>query len=281
MRTNQCGDADSWFQMFFQERFDEVPVLVSTVNTWNGGHSAGTWHHNISAVGAQISMVEDERDDLHTTEDLGYIAMTPGSGELGSVRWVAGRSNREVTHEWFTFNFPQNFEAVPAIVADFQTQYGGDSSQVRISGINVGQCRPRLHESCRYVGPHTTEVLGYLAMSSGGVLGGRVGGGGFVNQGTHLSPVTDFGRRVSFGDAQIDVTKNGKLIGLTFEVSNDNFQTVLQAINITPDDGSQSYNATRLSRGPLPPRTDRSVTDDPDVTLASQLRSRRDWVSHH
>ena len=63
--------------MLFRERFDETPVMVSTVTTWNGGDATGTWHHDISPVGALISMVEDQRDDTHTTEDLGYIAMTP------------------------------------------------------------------------------------------------------------------------------------------------------------------------------------------------------------
>ena len=68
--------------MFFRERFDETPVMVSTVTTWNGGDATGTWHHDISPVGALISMVEDQRDDTHTTEDL-HIAMTPGSGQFG------------------------------------------------------------------------------------------------------------------------------------------------------------------------------------------------------
>ena len=211
-------------------------------------------------------MVEDERDDLHTTEDIGYIAMTPGSGELGGVRWSAGRSNREVDHEWFTFNFAENFGAAPAIVADFQTQYGGDSSQIRIGGVNVGQFNARVHESCRYDGPHTTEVVGYLAMTSGGSIGGRVGGR-IRQPGDPCLSITDFGRRVSFGNAQIDVTKNGKLIGVTYEVSNDNFQTVLQAINITPDDGNQTYNATQAfpQARYLRVRTV-LVTDDPDTS---------------
>ena len=139
--------------MFFRERFDETPVMVSTVTTWNGGDATGTWHHDISPVGALISMVEDQRDDTHTTEDLGYIAMTPGSGQFGDVRWVSARSNREITHEWFTFGFPENFEAVPAIVADFQTQYGGDSSQVRVSGTNVAQFNVRVHELRQYDDP--------------------------------------------------------------------------------------------------------------------------------
>ncbi|MEE2789480.1 MAG: hypothetical protein VX589_19230 [Myxococcota bacterium] len=267
VRTNQCGDADSWHQMFFQERFAETPVLVSTVNTWNGGDAVGTWHHDISPVGALISMVEDGRTDTHTTEDIGYIAMTPGSGDFGDVQWVAARSNREVDHGWFTFDFPQNFDAPPAIVADFQTQYGGDSSQVRISGANVGQFNARVHESCQYDGPHTTEVVGYLAMTSGGSLGARVGGGGYANQGTHVSAITDFGRRVTFGDAQIHVTKNGKQVGITIEVSNDNFQTVLQAANINPNDGEGTYGATQAFPQARYIRV-RTIllTDDPDVT---------------
>ena len=223
--TNVCGPAERWHPLLFSDRFDEVPVIASTINTWNGGNSAGTWHHNVSENGCQISMVEDERDDLHTTEDIGYIAMSPGSGTLGGVKWAVLRTAREVNHEWFTFNFPQAFDATPMVIASFQTQYGGDSSGLRISGLNVAQVRTRVYESCVYGGAggsHTTEVIGAMAFESGRSLGARVGGGGFSNQGSHTSATTDFGRRVTFGSAVIDVTLNGQQVGIHLR-----FQTII------------------------------------------------------
>ena len=268
--SNVCGDADTWDEISFIGRFDDVPVLASTINTWNGGNAAGTWHNNVSRVGAQVSMVEDERDDGHTTETIGYVAIGTGSGTIGDVKWAAARTNREVNHEWFDFDFPENFDGAPALIVDFQSQYGGDSAQMRISGLNAAGFSTRIHESCTYGGSngtHTTEVVGYMAFESGESIGGRVGGGGYTLEGNHVSEITDFGRRVIFGRSLIDVTLNQKQVGLIFEVSNDNFQTVEGQVAVTPNDGQAEYAATQnLPEARYLRVTTILRTDDPDVT---------------
>lgn len=244
VRTNQAGPADEFERSFFGPAFPEPPVLASILNSDNGGDAAGTWHHNITADRFDISMLEDERDDTHTTENLGYMAVRPGTGVHNGSRWAAGRTGREVDENWHQIDFAESFPNQPAVLASLNTVYGGDSSQVRIAGIDRDDFSVRVQESCAMDGPHTTEVVGWMAFEPGMTFGLGLGGG-FVGEGQHTSDIADFGTRSTFGDFSIDTTLNGQQVGIIVQVSDDEFANVLAQVSITPGEGRGVYQQTR------------------------------------
>lgn len=251
-RTDQTGPYNVWATLRFQQAFPEAPVIASNLNSDNGGDSTGTWHHDVRPDRALISMVEDEHNDGHVTEDLGYIAVRPGSGVHDGRRWAAVRSGRDKDHQYRRMGFPARFPRTPVMIADLQSQFGGDSCQVRTGGLDAGGVSVRVHESCRADGPHTTEIIGVMAFEPGFRFvqnGGGGGGGGFAETGTHTSAIADFGSRVRFGRFSADATLDGEAIGIIVQVSNDGFRSVLREVSMTLRDGEHRYDETTA----LPP----------------------------
>jgi len=79
----------------FDAEFDAAPVLLSQVQTANGGDFVTTRQADASAEGFQIAMQEEEalNGDGHITETVGWVAIEAGSGRVGGFEWVAGQAN--------------------------------------------------------------------------------------------------------------------------------------------------------------------------------------------
>ncbi len=235
----------NWHTLQFQEAFGAAPVVTSVLNTFEGGDAAATWHHDVRADRTLITMVErGNNSDGHAVETIGYLAGLPGSGTHGGRRWTIGRTGRVVTHEWRRLDFQQGFPRTPTILADFQSQFGGDSCTVRIRAMNANRFETQVEETCDNNGPHTTEIIGWLAFEP--EMRFNTGGQGarFAEQGTHTTQIIDFGQRVEFGSFTVEAELNGELIGLQVQVSNDNFENILRQVGITAREGSNEFDET-------------------------------------
>ncbi len=247
VRTDNTPEDGSWERISFDERFSRTPVMASILNSNNGGDSTTVMLHGITSSRFQIMMQEDLWADGHTTEDLGFVAISPGGGLHNGRRWAAGSTGRRITHGWTSIDFPDRFPQTPALVVDSQTEHGGNSFTMRTRGHRADRFEMRVHESCPYggsAGGHTTEDVGWYAFEDGFRFLGNPEGGGpveYAEEGSHTSQIADFGSRVSFGSFFANATLQGEAIGVRVEVSNDRFENIAGRVAITLRDGEDEY----------------------------------------
>lgn len=162
----------------FETDFEDTPAILSQVQTKNGGQFVRTRQRSGSVDGFRLSMEEEEalKYSGHVTETVGWLAIEPGSGELGDIQYQAGHTGKVVNHNGYTLDFEPKFESEPSLFASLASFYGGDSAGLRYNNLNESQVRIILEEeqSLDAEIAHVNEVVDFLAIDGTGDLIGSV-----------------------------------------------------------------------------------------------------------
>jgi len=149
----------------FSETFNRVPVVTSSVSSFNGEDAVCSRLKNIDTTGFDFCMQEQELNSQnHTTETISYIAWEPSSGTVGKLTFEVDKTDNMITHNLQTIVYNETFMATPVFLADMQTTYGGDPANLRWQnkdsyGINIKITEEQSRDSEIN---HTTEVVGYM-----------------------------------------------------------------------------------------------------------------------
>ena len=169
---NVAGGA--WHFGPFAAPFSTTPVVLSSMNTLNDASPAVTRLREIDAGGFEVTLQAEERNAApHASESIGYIAWEPSCGEVNGLRFAAGQTLDEVTHDPAGIIFADAcnpidgaFNAAPVLLADMQTTDGPNTANLRWTNkgaysvdVWVDEEQSRDTET-----DHTTEVVGYLAI---------------------------------------------------------------------------------------------------------------------
>jgi hypothetical protein len=154
---------------FFHQAFDVVPVVLTAVVSANERDAVTTRVRKVTTRRFQVRLQEPEKNPpSHTAETIMYIAWTPSSGMLASnVVFEVQKTLDEMTHQWKTLTFLENFTAIPVFLADLQTTGGGNSASLRWAnkdflGVDVKVAEEQSADNEMW---HTTEVVGYMAFA--------------------------------------------------------------------------------------------------------------------
>ncbi|WP_396613714.1 FG-GAP repeat domain-containing protein (plasmid) [Haloferax sp. S1W] len=116
----------NWKTVSFDETVDN-PIVVSRSQTHEGEQAIVTRHRNVVSDGFDVRLQEEEaNNDLHRTEDIGYVALDAGPGGTH----LAGRAS--IDDQWSRLNFDEDFDAPPVTLASIQTFRGGDTAGLRL-----------------------------------------------------------------------------------------------------------------------------------------------------
>jgi len=161
-KTSAFGEAA------FSRIFQEVPVVITAVSSYNEADAVTTRVRNISVDGFELRMQEQEdNSQTHTTESISYIAWEPSSGTVDGITFEVEETNNVMTHSFQTIVYNETFIDLPVFVADMQTTDGGDTANVRwqdkdFYGVDVKIAE---EQSSDDETRHTTEVVGYMLFS--------------------------------------------------------------------------------------------------------------------
>ena len=158
----------------FEQDFETSPIIISTVQTNNGTQFVRTRQQNPSVDGFSIGMEESEANQYsgHATEELGWLAIEPGSGAWGDSTYLAGQTGDSVTHQWNNLDFNSLFDSTPQLMAGLSSYDGSDPSGIRYrnSGSNGVEIKVEEDQSFDSETDHTTEVVDFLAVEGTGIL---------------------------------------------------------------------------------------------------------------
>ena len=152
----------------FNQAFNTVPVVMSSVTSFNDSAAVTDRMRTITAEGFMCRMQEQEANSQdHGAESLSYIAWEPSTGTLAGTTYVIGKTGDEITSGFSTITFAAGFAAVPAMLMDMQSTDGGDTANTRYCNptgqsvdLKVAEEQSRDTET-----NHTSEVVGYMLFS--------------------------------------------------------------------------------------------------------------------
>jgi hypothetical protein len=128
--------ADGWEAITFSASFSQTPSVFTSVQTCNGADPVTTRLSDCTTAGFDLTMDEEEaKNDGHTTENIGWIAIEKGTGNTSDNRSIVVLSD-STNHIPTQINFGQSMaRRFPIVVSDMITTYGADPCFLRYQNL--------------------------------------------------------------------------------------------------------------------------------------------------
>ena len=146
--------------------FSSVPVVLAHLVSEKGEVTATVRIRNVDAAGFSVQLEREEALDADgDVREVHYVAVEEGAGIYNGLRLLAGSTGRVVSNVAREVSFGEDL-ASPVFYAQDQTTFGGDTSTVRLTGLEAGGAEIRIQEeqSRDTETTHTTENVGWLAI---------------------------------------------------------------------------------------------------------------------
>lgn len=159
---------DAFERIAFGASFNVVPVVLSSLITYNGSDAVTSRMKNVSLDGFEYRMQEQEANaQRHAAEMADYIVWEPSSGVLGDVSYAVGKTANAVKHKLYNIGFDAPFDAPPVFLGNMQTTDGGDTANVRYTGKTGFSVDVLIDEekSKNTETNHTSEEVGYMVLA--------------------------------------------------------------------------------------------------------------------
>jgi len=164
----------NWTQVDLIESFADPIVIVKPISL-NGSHPAVVRIKNVDSSGFDIRIQEwDYLDGSHANETVSYLVMEKGSFALDDGTQIeAGKFETNKTGRFGKFNFSQNFQDTPVVLASVASFNEADVVAGRLRNISNQGFEFCMQEQELNPKEHLTETVDYIAwQSSKGILNG-------------------------------------------------------------------------------------------------------------
>ena len=166
----------TWETINFNHDFSDTPVVLTQVQTDNDTTFVRTRQNNTTNNGFEVALEEEEafNSSGHGSETIAWLAISPGQGNWDGNQFIAGNTGDQVTDDWHTLDFGNNFINAPKFLGNIATFDGRDSSGLRYQNLNNGNIQIKIEEdtSRDRETNHTTENINFLAIEAEGNLTG-------------------------------------------------------------------------------------------------------------
>ncbi len=151
----------------FVKPMHRVPVVMTAIQTVNESDAVTTRLRNITALGFEIMMQEQEANPAaHAAETGCYIAWEPSAGTMGDMLYEVTASGDEITHNPANMTYSVQFPRPPLLLAEMESTDGADTAVLRVTANSVTGAtlmiqEERSRDAEQY---HTTERGGMIAL---------------------------------------------------------------------------------------------------------------------
>ena len=145
------------------------PVVIAGPPTRNGSHPCIVRIRNVTPDSFDIRLQEwMYLDETHKYETVSWMVVEAGEHIMpdGSI-WQAGTFDLDGTLSWKNVSFAESFNDTPVVFTSGQTFNETDPFTVRKKNVSTAGFSAAIQEEeARKTNGHTTEIIGYLAVSS-------------------------------------------------------------------------------------------------------------------
>ena len=161
----------NWESIDFENDFVETPAVFSQVQTFNEADFVKTRNRSADTEGFQLTLEEEEQrvlaGDGHASEEVGYFAMSTGTGTWNGATYLVGNTGNAVTHRWHDLAFNNIFDESPQFIASIATYNGADPSALRYRHLDNNQVQIKIEEDTSFDSSiyHIPEEVNFLALA--------------------------------------------------------------------------------------------------------------------
>ncbi|ACB49590.1 hypothetical protein cce_0239 [Crocosphaera subtropica ATCC 51142] len=174
--TTDRTTTSSWETINFNHNFTNTPVILTQVQTDNDATFVRTRQNNATNNGFEVALEEEEafKNSGHGSETIAWLAISSGQGNWDGNGFIAGNTGNQVTHNWHTIDFGNNFINAPKFLGNIATYDGPDSSGLRYQNLTNGNVQIMVEEDTSNDSEtnHTTEDINFFAIEGSGNLTG-------------------------------------------------------------------------------------------------------------
>ena len=155
------------------------PVVLSQIVTTNDPISATTRIRYVDQTGFDLRIKEEEAQHQgHGVETVAYVAIQQAIGTTGDLTFEVDVTPQVVRHIDYNLSFTTSFAETPAFFSRMQTQQGGETAVMRYKTLDGNGATIFVQEekSLDNEVKHAVEVVGYLAIEAGDLIGSPAGG---------------------------------------------------------------------------------------------------------
>jgi hypothetical protein len=173
--VHNSGGAYNGDNISFSSEFTSTPVVLATLNTYNNAAFMSSIVHNTSSSGFQLQQEAAQTPITATTEDIGWVAISTGSGSFNGfdfesiINPLTGIDNG-VSNTPTTITYSSSFDVAPVIIVNGYTGNDYDGYWTRGAGTyNSSTLTVYAEEDQRGDSErsHTEEGLSYIAFEPG------------------------------------------------------------------------------------------------------------------
>jgi hypothetical protein len=162
-----------WKAFAFETRMDASPVVLTTLETFNGQNTAAPRLRNLSPSGAEVFVEEEASQDQemrHKEETISIIAVPSGRfrNKTGDFIGEAGtlQTDQPGRDHWHALTFDERYSA-PVVFMQIMTYNGGNPAHIRLRNVNANSCEFQIEEWNYLNGKHVEETIGYIVVEKG------------------------------------------------------------------------------------------------------------------
>ncbi|WP_159977074.1 M57 family metalloprotease [Roseobacter cerasinus] len=156
--------SDQWHRVVFDTTISDAVVVMGPIS-WNGLQAATTRVRNVTDEGFEFQIDEwNYLDGAHTTETIGWLAMSEGSHTLSNGQTIVA-GTQIVGTEFSSVSFGEVLgDAV--VLAEVSTANGKDAVMTRLNDVTASGFEVQLQEE-EALGAHTDETVSWIALETG------------------------------------------------------------------------------------------------------------------
>lgn len=166
--TNQSNN--NWGAIDFSTPFTNTPLLFAQTTSENERFAVAERIRNVTPTGFDLRLQEEEAaDQTHAVEDVDWIAIAPSSGTFGTIPYIADQIASDHRNTNASFNSVFSGGNPPIVLAQANTNNGGDPFAIRYRSLGTTGATLFLEEeqSRDSETRHVLEDVAYLALGTG------------------------------------------------------------------------------------------------------------------
>jgi subtilisin family serine protease len=161
---------DVWRTVKFCSGFDVPPIVLTSIETFDGPDTAGTRLRNVTTEGFEVRIEEEQSRDQetwHTTEVVGFAALSPGIVEdaIGNAVGEAGvvSVSQSDGSQWHNLSLHHTY-CNPVVLMQIMTFNGTQPCHIRLRNVLGNSFQFQIEEWDYLDQSHVNEQVGYLVI---------------------------------------------------------------------------------------------------------------------
>ncbi len=131
------GVGTEWKQVKFKKAFKTRPAVFATQQSNHLQYASSVRVRNVTCEGFEVHLQYEEKANVdNASEDICYIAATPGKGRIGDADVCVGLSDEAVAGDnlsgGYTLEYGMTYDNVPLFLAAMQTETDSITSVLRV-----------------------------------------------------------------------------------------------------------------------------------------------------